>query len=137
MRSLWKIDDVDAFGASINLLGYPNLERLFFTCEPRLGSRHYRGSPPRLVTFDSRLISHLDKLQVLSLRGYHTVDLLSLPLSLQVAPAWPSFLLLQWLLSFQMTSVIKGPIEAWTDFDALACRILKVAVHMLALVRVL
>ena len=84
MRSLWKIDNVDGFGAIINLLGYPNLQQLYFNCEPRLGRWHYRGPPPRLTTFDSRLIAHLHKLQTLSLRGYHTVDLLSLPLSLQV-----------------------------------------------------
>ncbi len=90
MTSLWKIDDVDGFGSSINLSEYRNLQKLFFNCEPRLGSKHYRGPPPRLVTFDSRLIAHLDKLQVLSLRGYHTVDLLSLPLSLKVITAWPT-----------------------------------------------
>lgn len=75
---------VNEDGRPLDLSQYPNLEKLFLHCDTLSmdNASALKPSPP--VSFSSKEVAHLKRLQVLSLRAFTTLDLRFLPPSIQV-----------------------------------------------------
>ena len=73
-------------GLYSTLEDYPNLEKLFLSCDHALKATPVLDleEPDVVATFASLMVAKHQKLRVLSLRNFEYMDLRSLPTSLQV-----------------------------------------------------